>query len=131
MREDLLLPVRGRMRMGERSRAVEELAVSISQCQRSLKYPIHVFTITLSPETRRQTTRLLNPSDPLTTELALNATLKSMGLYASKTVGDGNCMFRALSDQIWGVDEGHGRLRQEVSCDYLFSRLLVSCNNNR
>ena len=45
----------------------------------------------------------------------LNSTLKSMGLYASKTVGDGNCMFRALSDQVWGNDNGHLGLRQEVS----------------
>lgn len=42
MREDLLLPVRGRMRMGERSRAVEELVVSIVQRQRSLQDPVHV-----------------------------------------------------------------------------------------
>lgn len=45
----------------------------------------------------------------------LNNTLKRMGLYASKTVGDGNCMFRALSDQVWGNDNRHLGLRQEVS----------------
>jgi OTU domain-containing protein 3 len=65
-------------------------------------------------ETRRQAQRVLDPSDPETTERMLNSTLKSMGLYASKTVGDGNCMFRALSDQVWGNDNGHLGLRQEV-----------------
>lgn len=66
-------------------------------------------------ETRRQAHRLLDPSDPETTERMLNTTLKRMGLYASKTVGDGNCMFRALSDQVWGNDNRHLALRQEVS----------------
>lgn len=68
----------------------------------------------MESETRRQAHRLLDPSDPETTERMLNTTLKGLGLYASKTVGDGNCMFRALSDQVWGNDNRHLALRQEV-----------------
>lgn len=41
-----------------------------------------------------------------------------MSLYASQTSGDGNCLFRALSDQFYGRPDHHARLRQEI-CDYL------------
>lgn len=75
---------------------------------------IHSYTDDLLG-TRRHPQRLLDPSDPENTERMLTTTLKSMGLYASKTIGDGNCMFRALSDQTLGNDNGHWTLRQEVS----------------
>ena len=44
-----------------------------------------------------------------------------MGLYAANTTGDGNCLFRALSDQLYGYPGHHGRLRQET-CDHLASQ---------
>lgn len=41
--------------------------------------------------------------------------LKRLGLYASGIEGDGNCLFRAMSDQLYG-DHGamHGRIRCQV-----------------
>lgn len=41
-----------------------------------------------------------------------------MGLYAAPTVGDGNCLFRALSDQLYGSDVFHVKLRKDV-CDWI------------
>ena len=32
--------------------------------------------------------------------------------------GDGNCLFRALADQLWGVQRRHVEVRKLV-CDYL------------
>ncbi|KAK9361547.1 NADP-dependent oxidoreductase domain-containing protein [Lipomyces starkeyi] len=40
--------------------------------------------------------------------------LASQGLYASAITGDGNCLFRALSDQLYGSPESHTHLRTEV-----------------
>ncbi|CCO35918.1 OTU domain-containing protein 3 [Rhizoctonia solani AG-1 IB] len=37
-----------------------------------------------------------------------------MGLYAAPTLGDGNCLFRALSDQIYGTPNEHLALRKEI-----------------
>ncbi|CAO1634613.1 unnamed protein product [Sympodiomycopsis kandeliae] len=68
------------------------------------------------PATRSSRTKLLD--DPDQRERELNAQLKSMSLYASQTSGDGNCLFRALSDQFYGHPEHHARLRQEI-CEYL------------
>lgn len=51
-------------------------------------------------------------------ELRLKRRLKEMNLYAADTKGDGNCLFRALSDQLYGDAAHHYRLRQEL-CDYI------------
>ncbi|KAK9367176.1 NADP-dependent oxidoreductase domain-containing protein [Lipomyces kononenkoae] len=40
--------------------------------------------------------------------------LASQGLYAAPITGDGNCLFRALSDQLYGSPERHTHLRTEV-----------------
>ncbi|KAK9240281.1 NADP-dependent oxidoreductase domain-containing protein [Lipomyces kononenkoae] len=40
--------------------------------------------------------------------------LASQGLYASPITGDGNCLFRALSDQLYGSPNRHTFLRTEV-----------------
>lgn len=58
--------------------------------------------------------------DPAQVEKELNAQLRSMGLYAANITGDGNCLFRALSDQLYGYPNQHAILRQSV-CDYLES----------
>lgn len=44
--------------------------------------------------------------------------LASLGLYASNTTGDGNCLFRALSDQLYG-DESHCREIRSGSVGYI------------
>lgn len=59
--------------------------------------------------------------DPEQVERDLNAQLKRMGLYAANTTGDGNCLFRALSDQLYGHSGRHAQLRQET-CDHLAAR---------
>jgi hypothetical protein len=43
-----------------------------------------------------------------------------MGLYAASTVGDGNCLFRALSDQYHGTESYHAKLRKDI-CDWIES----------
>jgi hypothetical protein len=41
-----------------------------------------------------------------------------LGLYAAPTIGDGNCLFRALSDQVYGSPSRHAEVRKEV-CDWI------------
>jgi hypothetical protein len=41
-----------------------------------------------------------------------------LGLTLRDVTGDGNCLFRALADQLWGNQKRHGELRRLV-CDYL------------
>ncbi|PWN50197.1 cysteine proteinase [Violaceomyces palustris] len=69
--------------------------------------------------TRSSKAKLTNGlDDPAQVEKELNAQLRLMGLYAANTTGDGNCLFRALSDQLYGFSSQHARLRQET-CDHL------------
>ncbi|KXZ46175.1 hypothetical protein GPECTOR_46g244 [Gonium pectorale] len=44
----------------------------------------------------------------------LEAELASLGLRIKEIVGDGNCFFRALSDQLQGDEKSHGQLRARV-----------------
>ncbi|KAG8817113.1 hypothetical protein FRC17_000046 [Serendipita sp. 399] len=60
-------------------------------------------------------------SDPIANTNLLNARLRSLGLYAAPTLGDGNCLFRALSDQLYGSHAKHLELRREI-CDFIESR---------
>ncbi|KAK9464299.1 hypothetical protein V1512DRAFT_128602 [Lipomyces arxii] len=40
--------------------------------------------------------------------------LAAQGLYAATTIGDGNCLFRALADQLYEDHERHGSVRHDV-----------------
>jgi len=40
--------------------------------------------------------------------------LAEMGLKVREVIGDGNCLFRALADQLDGDDHAHSRHRQDV-----------------
>lgn len=40
--------------------------------------------------------------------------LNSLGLYAADIRGDGNCLFNALSDQLYGTQNEHGAIRSRV-----------------
>lgn len=40
--------------------------------------------------------------------------LDSLGLIACPIKGDGNCLFRALSDQLFGDETHHGEIRQNI-----------------
>ena len=57
-------------------------------------------------------------SDPTENTQQLTKQLRALGLYAADTLGDGNCLFRALSDQLYGTPSYHLRLRQEI-CDWI------------
>ncbi|KAF8723218.1 hypothetical protein AX14_009394 [Amanita brunnescens Koide BX004] len=57
-------------------------------------------------------------SDPAENTQALNQQLTALGLYAVQTLGDGNCLFRALSDQYYGSDSKHAQVRQDI-CDWI------------
>lgn len=56
--------------------------------------------------------------DPMGDEKRLKDQLTQMGLYAVNTLGDGNCLFRALSDQLYGNPGRHLEIRHQV-CNYL------------
>ncbi|BGP19883.1 hypothetical protein JCM10213_008643 [Rhodosporidiobolus nylandii] len=69
----------------------------------------------------REKTRSKRPTlieDPELEEKVLTAQLRQANLYAANILGDGNCLFRALSDQLYGSPSMHLAIRQEV-CDYL------------
>ncbi|GAA6046826.1 hypothetical protein JCM3770_005662 [Rhodotorula araucariae] len=66
--------------------------------------------------TRGDKPRLIE--DPQLEERLLTAQLRDAGLYAANILGDGNCLFRALSDQLYGSPSMHHAIRQEI-CDYL------------
>ena len=57
-------------------------------------------------------------SDPIENTQQLNEQLRALGLYPAPTLGDGNCLFRALSDQYYGSPSQHLRLREEI-CDWI------------
>ena len=57
-------------------------------------------------------------SEPASSTSQLTAQLSLLGLYAAPTIGDGNCLFRALSDQLYGSPSRHYELRQQI-CDHV------------
>ncbi|KAH8114864.1 P-loop containing nucleoside triphosphate hydrolase protein [Phellopilus nigrolimitatus] len=57
-------------------------------------------------------------SDPIQNTQQLNNQLSALGLYAAPTLGDGNCLFRALSDQYYGSPSQHFKLREQI-CDWM------------
>lgn len=57
-------------------------------------------------------------SDPAESTQALNQQLAALGLYAVQTLGDGNCLFRSLSDQYYGSDSRHALVRKDI-CDWI------------
>ena len=57
-------------------------------------------------------------ADPAENTQHLTEQLRALGLYAAPTLGDGNCLFRALSDQLYGTESYHSRLRKDI-CDWI------------
>ncbi|KAH9856199.1 hypothetical protein C2E23DRAFT_507100 [Lenzites betulinus] len=73
-----------------------------------------------APQMRSRTTRSRGKpiaTNPEENSQMLNAQLRQLGLYAAHTIGDGNCLFRALSDQLYGTPSYHLKLRQDI-CDW-------------
>ncbi|KAI8340881.1 hypothetical protein BC941DRAFT_450336 [Chlamydoabsidia padenii] len=66
-------------------------------------------------ERRAQKKQVLSGGDD---DFDLDAQLKKLGLTTKCITGDGNCLFRALSDQYYGYDKHHRSIRREV-CEYL------------
>ncbi|KAB5589529.1 hypothetical protein CTheo_7036 [Ceratobasidium theobromae] len=109
--------------------------VPVNACKSNSPMPEIILTFSASarPRTRGQRAKL---HDPAANTAQLTAQLRSMGLYAAPTLGDGNCLFRALSDQvrgafdvepaptgplqIYGTPNEHLTLRQEI-CTYMAS----------
>lgn len=57
-------------------------------------------------------------TDPAENTKLLSDQLRALGLYAAPTLGDGNCLFRALSDQYYGSPSQHLKLREEI-CNWM------------
>lgn len=83
----------------------------------------------LTDPSRRRTTRAQarrGSSPSLTTDLetiayediSVKAEITRLNLDLRDVQGDGNCLFRALADQLWGVQKRHVEVRKLV-CDYL------------
>ncbi|WVQ85100.1 hypothetical protein IAT38_007264 [Cryptococcus sp. DSM 104549] len=78
--------------------------------------------------TRSKAKRACSPSDLITTSLedikvedaAVKAEISRLGLALRDVQGDGNCLFRCLSDQVFGGEKRHSEIRKLV-CDYLES----------
>ncbi|OCF38266.1 hypothetical protein I317_07975 [Kwoniella heveanensis CBS 569] len=78
--------------------------------------------------TRSKARRANSPSDLITTSLeeiaiedaAVKSEVARLGLCLRDVKGDGNCLFRVLSDQGFGGEKRHAEIRKLV-CDYLES----------
>lgn len=77
------------------------------------KAPAHV--VSTRATRRRARASALEPEQD---DHDLSVQLREMGLYAAETHGDGNCLFRALSDQLYGDPKYHAKLRADT-CDHL------------
>lgn len=51
----------------------------------------------------------------------LQMRLQALGLRLDRQRGDGNCQFRAVSQQVYGTPEKHAKVRKRA-CEYLTSR---------
>ncbi|KAF5329656.1 hypothetical protein D9619_009192 [Psilocybe cf. subviscida] len=69
-----------------------------------------------SRTTRSSRGRLVTSDDNSNQQLSTQ--LSMLGLYAAPTIGDGNCLFRALSDQVHGSASLHAEVRKQV-CDWI------------
>lgn len=77
-------------------------------------------TVYRGPITRSKSSQLYSKPINLNSEDEFPI-LKQLGLYAVDIEGDGNCLFRALSDQYYG-DGGRGSRHQEIRanvCEYM------------
>ncbi|KAF8145793.1 hypothetical protein K438DRAFT_539178 [Mycena galopus ATCC 62051] len=57
-------------------------------------------------------------SDPMENTALLTEQLRSLGLYAVPTIGDGNCLFHVLSDQLYSPLSRHPQFQCNM-CDWI------------
>nr|ODO02809.1 hypothetical protein L204_01550 [Cryptococcus depauperatus CBS 7855] len=77
--------------------------------------------------TRSKARRAGSPSDVIITSLeeikledvSVKSEITRLGLTLRDVQGDGNCLFRCLSDQLYGTEKHHLEMRKLV-CDYLY-----------
>ncbi|KAG0480696.1 hypothetical protein HPP92_011554 [Vanilla planifolia] len=72
-------------------------------------------TLPSIPHVPRINTFIPNLSDASLDHQRLIQRLHAYGLFEVKVSGDGNCQFRALSDQLYGSPEHHKYVRKEVA----------------
>ncbi|KAI0289130.1 hypothetical protein BC826DRAFT_1033784 [Russula brevipes] len=72
------------------------------------------------PRSHRRGPKAVLPLRSRTTRSSKGKQLRQLGLYAADTTGDGNCLFRALSDQLYGTESRHLQLRKDI-CDWIHS----------
>ncbi|EJD05027.1 cysteine proteinase [Fomitiporia mediterranea MF3/22] len=83
------------------------------------KHPRHTApSLRQTRKSTRQNRGAALVSDPIQNTQLLNDQLRALGLYPAPTLGDGNCLFRALADQYYGSPSQHLKLRQEI-CDWM------------
>lgn len=70
-----------------------------------------VIVYTCRPRDGAQKCQLADPDS----SAELTAQLSALGLRLHNTLGDGNCLFRALSDQLYGTESHHLKLRAEIT----------------
>eukprot|EP00095_Tigriopus_kingsejongensis_P001283 maker-scaffold359_size197282-snap-gene-0.28 protein:Tk01283 transcript:maker-scaffold359_size197282-snap-gene-0.28-mRNA-1 annotation:"hypothetical protein CAPTEDRAFT_108175" len=70
--------------------------------------------IRASHRRQRKEQRRADPSQTQGDFVSLRNQLAILGLTLKEVPGDGNCLFRALSDQIHGSSEQHGHFRRNV-----------------
>ncbi|KZT34953.1 cysteine proteinase [Sistotremastrum suecicum HHB10207 ss-3] len=75
----------------------------------------------MQTRTKSKNQKFPSLDDPASNNALLTSQLRSLGLYAAPILGDGNCLFRALSDQLFGVPSHHLTLRKEI-CDWMAAR---------
>ncbi|BFZ62553.1 2-oxoglutarate dehydrogenase E1 component [Saitoella coloradoensis] len=71
-----------------------------------------------SSSTQRQAKKTVSFTEPAPGSVAydpndLRSTLQAQGLYAKDVLGDGNCLFRALSDQFYGEVSRYAEIREK------------------
>ncbi|KAF8312335.1 cysteine proteinase [Clavulina sp. PMI_390] len=71
----------------------------------------HVQRLPPRSRTRMHKPKLADPDS----SVQLAAQLETLGLRLHDTLGDGNCLFRALSDQLYGTEVYHLNLRTEIT----------------
>jgi len=67
---------------------------------------------------REKQKQLKNKTDETDDDVALRSQLSKLDLEMREITGDGNCLFRAISDQMTGRENNHKKFRKEA-CTFI------------